>query len=158
MDSWTWLGLLSSSLMIGSIIYSFITSNSPPLLVLGILTLGLLLLRKGKAYDFLAPVFWISCLITSATSLREAAFLTTFFILYYPIGRIYANFAGSSSKLDVSVRYVVLAVSIAAGGGILPIVLVPIFKEFPAKIEISLSLTLLLLLLFEFLRRSLFRG
>ena len=158
MDSWLPLGLLSSALLIASVIYSFLTSNSMAVIVLGILCLAFLLLKWGRAYDLVAPTFWIASLLTTASNLNEAAFLTTSFVLYYPVGRIYANFSRSPSKLDAAFRHIFLALFVGIGGGMLPTILIPIFRGFPITIEVSLSLTILIILLFEFLRRSLGRG
>jgi len=155
LDSWVPLGILSSILLVVSLIYSSLSNNSLLTTILGMLCLILLLLKSGKAYDLIAPAFWITCLVTAASDYRKATVLTTFFVLYYPIGRIYVNFAGSHSKLDAAIRYILLALLMAIGGGMLPTILIPVFSSFPAAIEASTSLTILLILLFEFLRRSL---
>lgn len=157
MDSWLPLCLLSSTILILSATYSFLSSNSVAVIILGILCLASLLLKLGRTFDVVAPAFWIACLLTTASDLREAAFLTANFVLYYPTGRIYANFSRSPSKLDVAFRHILLALLLGAGGGILPGILIPIFEGFPITIEVSLSLTILIVLLFEFLRRSLGR-
>ncbi len=158
MDSWLPLGLLSSAILLTSAIYSFLTSNSIGAIILGILCLVFLLLKWGRGYDLLAPTFWITSLLTTASNLNEAAFLTTSFVLYYPLGRIYANFSRSPSKCDAAFRHIFLGLFVGVGGGVLPTILIPVFRSIPITIEVSLSLTILIILLFEFLRRSLGRG
>ncbi len=154
MDSWIPLGLFSSAFLIACIIYSFLSAGSLAVLILGLFCIVSLLLKWGKIYDFISPSFWIACLLTTASDIEEVVLLTTAFVLYYPMGRIYANFSGSPSKLDVATKHILLALVVAIGGGALPLILIPIFMGFPITMEISISLTILIVLLFEFLRRS----
>lgn len=155
MDDWLPLGILSSLLLVGSMIYSFLLCKSPIILAAGIFCLTSLLLKWKKVYDFSAPSFWAVCLITSANNVVEVLVLTTSFVLYYPVGRIYSNFSGSNSRLRRCLLYLFLSALLAFLGGTIPLALAPIFQRIPVFLEVSIPLTILLIVLFEFLRSSL---
>ena len=157
MDDWLPLGILSSLLLVGNTIYSFLTCRSPIVLAVGIFCLFSLLLKWKKVYDFSAPSFWAVCLIVSAHNMVEALIFTTSFVLYYPIGRIYSNFSGSNSRLKRRLLYLSLASLLALLGGTMPLFLATLFRRIPVFLEVSIPLTMLLIVLFEFLRSSLSR-